>query len=308
MEKALLNTELNKKLEAWGCAARIVSIEHVSELQENIEKSHSDGVFDEAFYQTYLNKFVYTHPEGLEAKSLIIVASRQPQVRIIFNHDGKRRPVIVPPTYLHGAETDKHALEILTEILGPEGYHIAPARLPNKLLAVRSGLASYGRNNVTYVEGMGSFFRLSAFYSDLPVDGQDEWRDMKVMQRCEECLACIYKCPTRAIHHDRFLLYAEKCITYHNEQPGKIPFPDWINPSWHNCLVGCMICQKVCPENVDFTGLIEDGPEFSADETALLLAGTPRDQLPAPMVKKLEEWDLLDLLDVIPRNLSALLE
>ncbi len=305
----MLKTELYKKLEERGCAARVVSIEHVSELRENLEKSHRDGVLDEAFYQTYLSKFSYSPPEDLpEAKSLIVVASRQPQVRIIFNYGGKSRPVIVPPTYLHGAETDKRAGEILAEILEPEGYHITPARLPNKLLAVRSGLAAYGRNNITYVEGMGSFFRLSAFYSDMPISGKDEWRDMTVMQRCEECMACTYKCPTRAIDLDRFLLFAEKCITYHNEKPGEIPFPDWINASWHNCLVGCMICQKVCPENVDYTGLIEEGPEFSSDETTLLMEGTSRDQLPATLLKKLEEWDLLELLDIIPRNLRALLE
>jgi epoxyqueuosine reductase len=305
----LFKTDIYKRLEEQGYAARVVDIGHLSELRENIEKSHRDGVFDEDFYQTYLSKFNYGLPEDLpEAKSLIVVASRQPQVRLIFNHGGKQWPVIVPPTYLHAAKTDRIAREILMGILGPEGYHITQARLPVKILAVRSGLATYGRNNVTYVEGMGSFFRLSAFYSDLPPEEHGEWRDMQVMQRCEECLACTYKCPTRAIDQDRFLLYAEKCITYHNEKPGEIPFPDWIKESWHNCLVGCMICQKVCPENVDYTGLIEDGPEFSEEETTLLLDGTPRDKLPAPMVKKLEDWDLMDILDIIPRNLSVLLE
>jgi epoxyqueuosine reductase len=37
-----------------------------------------------------------------------------------------------------------------------------------KRLAVRSGLARYGRNNVTYVEGMGSFLELSASLTDMP--------------------------------------------------------------------------------------------------------------------------------------------
>ena len=304
-----MNTELYERLEQRGYTSRVVSIKHVPELRENIENSHNDGAFDEAFYQRYLNKFIYGPPADLpDARSLIVMASSQPQVRIIFNYDGKPRQVIVPPTYLHAEETDRRAMETLREIMEPEGYHVTQARLPNKVLAVRSGLATYGRNNVTYVEGMGSFFRLSAFYSDLPFDGMDEWRDMSVMQRCSECLACTYKCPTRAIDPDRFLLHAEKCITYHNEKPGEIRFPDWIKASWHNCLVGCMICQKACPENVDYTGMIEEGPEFSSAETTLLLDGTPGDQLPASMRKKLEEWDLVDLLDVIPRNLGALLE
>lgn len=305
----MLTSELYSRLEEPGCSARVVPIEHISELRENLENSHRQGALDEALYQRYLNKFNYSPPADLpDPRSLIVVASSQPQVRMIFNHGGKAVPVIVPPTYLHAAETDRHAAEILMNILGPEGYHIAPARLPNKILAVRSGLAEYGKNNITYVEGMGSYYRLSSFYSDLPPGGKDEWRDMKEMQRCNECLACAFKCPTRAIDLDRFLLYAEKCITYHNEKPSEVPFPDWMNESWHNCLVGCMICQKVCPENNHYSMMIEEGPEFSSDETALLLAGTPQDQMPADLRKKLEEWDLLELLDVIPRNLGALLE
>ena len=35
-----------------------------------------------------------------------------------------------------------------------------------KLAAVRSGLAQYGRNNICYVEGMGSFFSFHAYLTD----------------------------------------------------------------------------------------------------------------------------------------------
>jgi len=52
---------------------------------------------------------------------------------------------------------------------------------------------------------------------------------------------------------------------------------------------------------------IEEGGEFSSQETALLLAGPAIDRLPAETVKKLEQNDLVGLLDVLPRNLRAAL-
>jgi epoxyqueuosine reductase len=236
-----------------------------------------------------------------------VVAVRQPQIRFTFTWKGKRIPVIVPPTYLHWQATDRRVEKMLAKVLEAESYRVAPALLPKKLLAVRSGLADYGRNNVTYVPGMGSFHRLAVFYSDLPCE-EGDWRELHMMARCETCHACLRHCPSGAITGERFLLRAERCIVFHNEQPGHVPFPAWMEPSWHNCLVGCMLCQSVCPEDREVLTWIEDGAEFSAEETARLLAGTPLDQLPAGTVRKLEDHDLVDLLDILPRNLGALLE
>jgi epoxyqueuosine reductase len=184
------------------------------------------------------------------------------------------------------------------------GHQVAQAVLPKKLLAVRSGLAAYGKNNIAYVDGMGSFHQLVAFYSDLPCQ-EDDWQEPRMMERCQKCTACLHKCPTGAITSERFLLHAEQCITLHNEEPSNVPFPAWLDPSWHNCLIGCMHCQRVCPENKEFLEWIEEGAEFSTEETTLILEGVPLDQLPAETVNKLEQWDLVDLLDIIPRNLRV---
>jgi epoxyqueuosine reductase len=299
---------VQRALETSGHAGRVVSIECLDDLRQNIETHHRAGALDPAFYQERLTGFVFHPPESLpHARSLIVVAVRQPQIRVTFAWQGRRIPVIVPPTYLHWQETDRQVEKMLAKVLDADGYRVAPARLPKKLLAVRSGLAEYGRNNVTYVPGLGSFHRLVVFYSDLPCE-EDPWRDPQVMARCETCRACLASCPSGAITDERFLLRAEYCIVFHNEHPGHVPFPPWMDPSWHNCLVGCMLCQNVCPENRDVLTWIEDGAEFSAEETAHLLAGTPLDQLPAETVCKLEDHDLVDLLDILPRNLSALFE
>ena len=183
---------------------------------------------------------------------------------------------------------------------------MAPAEVPKKLLAVRSGLAAYGRNNITYVSGMGSFHRLVAFISDLPCN-RDEWRAPRVMERCSRCGACLRNCPTGAISDDRFLLHVERCISLHNEEPARVPFPEWIDPSWHNSLVGCMLCQKVCPQNKELVNWVKDGPQFSEQETAPVLQGIPLDRLPDETAAKWKNLSLDEGYDIYPRNLRALL-
>jgi epoxyqueuosine reductase len=68
-----------------------------------------------------------------------------------------------------------------------------------------------------------------------------------------------------------------------------------------------MICQQVCPENKKFLRWIEDGPEFSEEETGLILQGIPFEKLPASAKDKWKWLGLSEDFDVFPRNLRALL-
>ncbi|MFX1352187.1 MAG: epoxyqueuosine reductase, partial [Promethearchaeota archaeon] len=76
---------------------------------------------------------------------------------------------------------------------------------------------------------------------------------------------------------------------------------------WHNCLVGCLYCQRVCPENKEFINWIEKGAEFSEEETTILLKRMPLNQLPDSLLQKLRKYSLVDYMDVIPRNLGVFL-
>jgi len=295
------------QLEERGYKARMVSIQHLRDLQEEIEGRHRQGLFDEEFYQEWLARSTFSPPDSLPgAKSLIVVAVPQPQFRVVFTWKGNRVPLIVPPTYLYSRETDNQVQDLLAEILAPAGDHVARATVPKKLLAVRSGLGVYGKNNISYVPGMGSFHRLVAFYSDFPCQ-EDNWRESQMMERCQTCSACLRNCPTDAITSERFLLHAERCITFHNERPAEVSFPAWIDPSWHNCLVGCLRCQSICPENRDFLPWIEEKEGLSQEEIALLLEGVSLDQLPTATVTRLEQLDLVEDVGILPRNLSVFL-
>jgi epoxyqueuosine reductase len=299
-------SDLLCRLGEIGYRGRVVPAERLRDLQEEIEGRHRQELFDEEFYQERLAGFKFDPPGDLGARSLIVVAVPQPQIRFTFTWNGEAIPLVIPPTYLYWRETDKQVEEFVAGILGTEGYRAVEVALPEKLLAARSGLGAYGRNNVCYVEGLGSFHRPVALVSDLPCP-EDTWQEARMMERCQTCQACLRACPTGAITAERFLIHAERCLTFRNEKPGSVPFPAWVDPAWHNCLVGCMICQRVCPENREVLGWVEEGAEFSQEETALLLEGVPSDQLPDPLTKKLAQWDLVDLLDIMPRNLGVFL-
>jgi epoxyqueuosine reductase len=302
---AKVTEELLLHLSERGCKARIVSVQHLRDLQEEIEGRYRQGLLDKEFYQERLAHFDFRVPDDLqEAKSLIVIAVPRPQSQAVFKWNGKSRALIIPPTYVANEKTRRRMEHLLARILATKGYRVARSALPLKALAVRSGLGSYGRNNICYVPGMGSFLQLVAFYSDLPCR-KDNWQEAQVMKSCQNCHACRQSCPTDAIRSDRFLLHAERCIVFHNEKKGDVPFPAWIDPSWHNCLIGCMHCQRVCPHNSKFLEWIEEREEFSQQETALLLEGGSRDRLPVATMGKLERLDLLEDVDALPRNLSV---
>lgn len=298
--------DLFHQLTQRGYQARAVSIGHLSDLQEAIEGQYRPGLLAEELYQSWLSDFDFDIPQGLpEAVSIIIVAVPRPQLAVTLDWVSGPVRIIIPPTFPE-REIKDHVRGLLERILRNSGYRLATASLPEKLLAVRSGLAAYGKNNITYIPGLGSFYGLAAVYSDFPVQ-QDVWREPQMMESCRKCSACLKSCPVEAISSDRFLLHAERCITFHNEMPSQVAFPPAMDPAWHHCLVGCMHCQRACPENRQFIGWVEDRGEFSREETALLLRGVTSEQLPPGMVKKLRYSHLINYLGVLPRNLGVLL-
>ncbi len=295
-------TESAKK---QGWQACITSITHLKELRQANRRLRRQGFLDEEFYLERLMGFNFEIPESLQdTKSLIVVAIPRLQSQATFSWKGTQLTLPIPPTYTAYDETRKQVENLIAGVLKAEGYAVSPAGVPLKLLAVRSGLGLYGRNNICYVPGMGSFLQLVALYSDLPV-AEHIWREPEMMERCQSCQACRLNCPTNAIPSDRFLLRAERCIVYHNERKGDIAFPSWLDSSWHNCVVGCMHCQRVCPENTGFLQWVGEKEEFSEEETALFLDSASPAELPTKTVRKLETLELMEYLGNLPRNLGV---
>ncbi|MCK9400950.1 MAG: hypothetical protein M0Q51_13290 [Bacteroidales bacterium] len=165
--------KLFKMIEERGWKSRIVPIVRLADLKEAILGRYEKRLIDESLYREQLGFFSFDPPADLPgARSIIIVAVPTPQMRIIFNWQGGRVPVVVPPTYVSYTPRTKSVQEVLATWLKPEGYHLAKPKLPLKTLAVLSGLADYGRNHICYVPGMGSFLQLVGAFSDLPCDAR----------------------------------------------------------------------------------------------------------------------------------------
>ncbi len=214
MEDLLKN--LQTEFEKYGARFRIVSIDHLKELREDIEELRRGGAITEEFYRKNLSFLRFEKPDELPtARSIIVIAIPQGITVVNFKVDGKNHDIVIPPTYIY-EDIRATCKDSLVKILGQADREIVRTALPLKLLAVRSGLGRYGRNNICYVEGMGSFHRLEAFYTSHPFR-VDNWQKVEMMDICSSCSLCMEDCPTRAIAAERVLIDAQRCLTHFNE-------------------------------------------------------------------------------------------
>jgi epoxyqueuosine reductase len=291
-----------------GDKSSIVPVERLRDIRRDIEELQSRESLN-ALQRHIVNDIYSVEPPsaGFEVRSIIIVASPSASsARLVFGWEGKRIPLTLPAAYVDAASAPAGIAAYLSEFLGPLGHHIQYAsRLPRKLLAVRSGLGLYGRNNICYVEGMGSFLNLALFFSDVPCT-EESWQEVRRMDLCSSCRACLQNCPTGAIMAGRFLIDNERCLTYYNEAGAESRFPEWIDPSSHNCLYGCSRCQSVCPANKKNANSVVEVAEFTEEETQLLLMGESIDRFPEQLARKVRELDMVQYLGALPRNLPLL--
>ena len=151
-------SELLEYLAKRSCKSRVVSISRLSEMDSTLHELENSGEIKPDFFPEVAKYFNFDDKQALpEIRSIIIVASPQLPASVLFD----RTVVTIPPTYIY-REIWNEQMRLVKSFLEPRGYKVARARLPFKTLAVRSGLGRYGRNNVGYIQGMGSFFRLAA--------------------------------------------------------------------------------------------------------------------------------------------------
>ena len=283
---------------------RTLSIVHLKELQKEIDEWKKNGFITEKFFKQNYSEFSFqppaTHPK---TSSIIVIGFPQKMFPVEFSYKGKRYQTTLGSNYVC-SEIRTTCKEILSRILEKKGYAIDRAVLPLKLLAVKSGLAKYGKNNICYIDGMGSFTRLEAYYTDYEFP-TDDWHEKQLMKSCTTCSLCQQTCPTRCIPKDRILIHADRCLTHLNENQGD--FPSWVSKQSHNALVGCMRCQIVCPQNKKFLQMNKQSIIFTEEETTSMLQKTPRDGIPKALAEKLLRFGIDEYYTLFARNLSVLM-
>jgi len=231
-------------------------------------------------------------------QSLLVLAAPLKLVDMVF-HAPKREIVDMNALFVPGFP------ENVQKLLADHGYRVGNLTdVPLKRLAACAGLGFYGRNNLIIVPPWGSFVALAALASDLPAR-EDSWRPQPPdLPECVACGLCVQACPTGAIRPERFLLDNERCMTF-AMQNTQGDLPAWVPKKAVNHLSGCMICQKVCPQNRAMLAPKRPRIEIDRDETALLLQNG---ELPPELLRKLDDLELGWMLSGLARNLAALMD
>ena len=133
---------------------------------------------------------------------------------------------------------------------GVEAVHLPHVRL--KPLCGRHPAFGAGRNTLNYLPGIGSRFcmELIGLAAVVPAEEAPAYDD--ALLPCRACRRCMQACPTGAITEAGFI--KEKCIRFYMLS-GK-PMPIEMRPLIGSLtgvrgIVGCDICQRVCPANAE---------------------------------------------------------
>jgi epoxyqueuosine reductase len=285
---------------------RTVSVKHIPELKAWMDKLDKAGRLSaNKTWRSYIDSFQYAAPKTLaNARTLIIMSTPLKIAKIVFNIAGQKHTVMIPAGYVDdGLRVADYKNMLYNNGIVAKGSKLELARLPLKQLAVRSGLAEYGKNNITFVDDYGSYHQLLAFYSEQQLE--DHWGRLKMLRLCKGCSICTKECPTKAIREDDFVIDPEKCITLYNELPE--PIPDWIPAGAHNALVGCLKCQFTCPGDEDASKDFWDLGEAAEADTAALLSGKIGAATERSLQDKLKRISGGDNLPYIARNLKLVL-
>lgn len=146
-----------------------------------------------------------------------------------------------------------HAAGKLMRKLNELGIKTERAEVPVRELLTRNGAGIPLKNGLTYLAGFGTRYSAQAMFCALP---EPDYMPAQPLQeaRCCGCHACEHICPSSAISDEGYDFKA--CARAYM---GGDPMEPWVMDAM-TCILGCELCQKVCPYNHGIEPL-EDVPD-----------------------------------------------
>lgn len=301
---------MQKKIIDWahsrGMMVVIDSTDCIEETCKKVVRLKESGELNESIFQRYMNwlenDIAFSQSR---MKSIILLALPRPAHILTFSTTEGSFTTLLPPTYVNYNNTFQIYLSDFKNHFGTILGEIRLLQAPLKTLAVHLGLASYGKNNITYVGKIGSYHQLMGFIIEKELKPYNEFNSEKSaeLKECSKCNICETICPTKAITSERFLLNAEKCLTFYNEKEGELPENVKLRLKSYPCFIGCMVCQEFCPANKDALKIEPTGITFDETETKEILTDGNDAEVWSKINSKFEKLGMMHCEKFIGRNL-----
>lgn len=137
------------------------------------------------------------------------------------------------------------AMRGLANYLKEKGVAVSTDQhLPLKLLGRNAGFGVIGRNCLLRNDAWGTCFALQLLVTD--IEPEDELSPLMPATPCGACTRCVEACPTGGLVGNGRLDTA-RCMRAHMLY-GR-PVPEALRAPMGQRLLGCEICQRICPHN-----------------------------------------------------------
>src|ERR1700723_2223429 len=196
------------------------------------------------------------------ARSLIVVAfnynSEQPySTEAMASNDDVNSPRGWISRYAWGDDYHEVLWDKLNSLVAamrtqwPEPFdaraYVDTGPIIERVAAKYAGLGWLAKNTCLINQEIGSWLFLGVIITTLDLGPSFAPQESPAPDRCGTCTLCLDACPTNAFS-EPYVLDARRCISYLTIEL-RTAIPEDLRPAIGNAVIGCDICQDVCPWN-----------------------------------------------------------